>query len=278
MSEPEDFPALRRILVALDGDESARAALDAAAGLAAALEAELVGLFVEDTDLLHAADLPVTWSISRQAGGRTAIDAAGMGRALRVSAGQAGAAVATVAERLRIKSSFRVLRGGMVEQVLTEARTCDLLALGASGEVMRRARVEIATGLMAMRAPEAVLLAHGRGRPTGPVVVLYDGSGRALALGRRLAGIEGRRLVVAAVGASDAEAAARQEGAAAWLERRDERATVRRIVIDAPPAACEALRREYPGMLVVDRRGPLSGQIPLEALLKETACSVFLLK
>jgi nucleotide-binding universal stress UspA family protein len=278
MSESEDLPALHRILVALDGDESAQAALESAASLAAALEAELVGLFVEDTDLLHAAELPMTWSISRQAGGRTALDAAAMGRALRVSAGQAGAAVAAVAERLRIKSSFRVLRGGMAEQVLTEARACNLLALGASGEVMRRARVEIANGLMAMQTPEAVLLTHGRGRPTGPVVVLYDGSARALALGLRLAGIERRRLVVAAVGATEAEAVERQQGAAAWLMRHDQRATIRRIVIDEPQAACGALRREYPGMLVVDRRGPLSGQIPVDALLKETGCSIFLLK
>lgn len=278
MSESEDLPTLRRILVALDGDESAHAALESAASLAAALEAELVGLFIEDTDLLRAAELPVTWSISRQAGGRTAIDAAAMGRALRVSAGQAGAAVAAVAERLRIKSSFRVLRGGMAEQVLTEARTCDMLALGASGEVMRRARVEIAAGLMAMQTPGAVLLVHGRGRPTGPVLVLFDGSARALTLGLRLAGIERRRLVVAAVGANEPEAVERQEGAAAWLKRHDQRATIRRIVIDEPQAACGALRREYPGMLVVDRRGPVSGQIPVDALLKETGCSIFLLK
>jgi nucleotide-binding universal stress UspA family protein len=64
---------IRRILVALDASPHSFAALEAAAHLAAHLEAELFGLYVEDENLLRGADrFPVkcgpsnagTWSSS----------------------------------------------------------------------------------------------------------------------------------------------------------------------------------------------------------------------
>ena len=55
--EPE-APQANRILVALDASPQSEAALRAAAELAALLEAELEGLFVEDINLLHLCGLP----------------------------------------------------------------------------------------------------------------------------------------------------------------------------------------------------------------------------
>ncbi len=278
MTDPAVLPALRRILVALDGDESARAALDAAAEIAAALEAELVGLYIEDTELLEAADLPVTWSIPRIAGPRGAIDAVAMSRAFKVSAGEAGRAVAAAAQRFSLKWSFEVRRGAVVELVLSEARGFDLMALGASGEAMRRAGVEMTSGLMAMSAPGALLLARGPGCSSGPLVALYDGSDRVLALARRMAAIQRRRLIVVAVGANEGEAAARQVLAADWLRQAGLRGSVRKLVMDRQESMSEALGREYPGVLLVDRRGPISAQLSLETLVREAACSVLILK
>lgn len=276
--EAADLPAMRRILVALDGDESARAALDAAAGLAAALQAELVGLYVEDSELLDAADLPVTWSIPRTPGQRGPIDASGMGRAMRISAGEAGRAVAAAGRRLHLKWSFEVRQGAMVEQVLSEARRFDLLALGLSGEAMRRAGVEVTGGIMAMATPVALLLARGAACSTGPLVALYDQSERVLALGERMAAIQGRRLIVAAAGVSAGEAASRHEQAVEWLRRTGVRGSVRRLIMDRPEAMCAALRREYAGVLLIDRRGAIAAQLSLEALVREAACSVLVLK
>lgn len=278
MSDLADLPSLRRILVALDGDESARAALEAAAGLAAALEAELVGLYVEDTELLEAADLPVTWSIPRYAGPRGAIDALVMRRALKVSAGEAGHAVAAAATRLRLKWSFEVRRGAVVEQLLSEARGFDLLALGTSGEAMRRAAAEVTGGIMAMPAPGALLLARGQGCSSGPLVVLYDGSERVLTLARRMAEGQHRRLIIVAAGADEAETAARAAQVTAWMEEAGVRGLVRRLALGSREAMCEALRREYPGVLLIDRRGPVAAEIPLDALVREAGCSVLVLK
>ena len=58
MKEEARELVIRRILVALDASRHSLAALEAAAELAARLKAELVGLFVEDIDLLRLAGLP----------------------------------------------------------------------------------------------------------------------------------------------------------------------------------------------------------------------------
>ena len=50
--------AIRRILVALDSSRASLAALDAAVDLAGRIDAELLGIFVEDVELLRMADAP----------------------------------------------------------------------------------------------------------------------------------------------------------------------------------------------------------------------------
>ncbi len=276
--EGQEAPAMRRILVALDGDESARVALEAAAGLAAALEAELVGLFIEDTELLEAADLPVTWSIPRVSGPRGALDSLAMGRALKVSALEAGRAVAAAARRHHLPWSFEVRRGAMVEQVLNEARGFDLLAMGASCEAMRRTGVEVTGGLMAMPGPGALLLARGTRCSSGPLVALYKDSERVLALAQRLAALQRRRLVIVAAGASAADASVRHEHALQRLRLAGLRGSARKLVMDRPDAVGAALRLEYPGILLLDRRDDIVAGLSLASLAREAACSLLVLK
>ena len=50
--------SFRRILVALDGSAHVLAALQAASEMAARMKSELVGLFVEDINLVRLAGLP----------------------------------------------------------------------------------------------------------------------------------------------------------------------------------------------------------------------------
>lgn len=278
MNEPGEAEAPRRILVALEAGESTSELLEAAASLAAGLHAELVGLFVEDSELLEAADLPVTRSIPSHAQAHVPLDARLMRRALRIWEAKAGDALASAAGRWRVEWSFRVVRGTMEEQILAEVRSHDLLALGTPGKAVRRARLAAASRALAERAPCSVLLMQAAGGADRPVAVIYDGSERALATGERLARIYGRPLHVLALGDSEAAAAALQEEAAAWLERHRGGARVDRHVVDSAAEICEALKRRHPGMLVLDPEGALVGKFGLETLLGELKCSVLVLR
>ena len=64
MSNADREGSVRRILVALDASPHSLAALRAAAELAADLDAELVGIFVEDINLLRLSDLPLASEVT----------------------------------------------------------------------------------------------------------------------------------------------------------------------------------------------------------------------
>ena len=64
MTEERPFP-VRRLLVALDASGHSLAALEAAARLAAHLEVELAGIFVEDENLLRLAKLGTARVVDR---------------------------------------------------------------------------------------------------------------------------------------------------------------------------------------------------------------------
>lgn len=128
----EELPEqiIRRILVALDASTDSVAALKTAASLAASLQAELVGLFVEDINLLRLAGLPFASEVQRVTGTGRVLDEAGMERDLQLQASQARRALANAAADAEATWTFRVVRGVVTTEILAAALEADLLTLG----------------------------------------------------------------------------------------------------------------------------------------------------
>ncbi len=177
MTDPEARAPIRRILVALDASGASLAALDAAASLAAELEAELLGLFVEDVNLLRLAGLPFAREVGLTLAHARRFAGADMERALRAQAARAQAALEKTAARRSVRCTFRVARG-QVTQVLLEAATeADLVAVGASGRPSRRPGAT-AQALAAQISRPTLFLPSGELlRP--PVITVYDGTPQA---------------------------------------------------------------------------------------------------
>ncbi len=270
----ESAPPLR-VLVALDADEGAAALLEAAASLAAALDAELAGLFVEDSELLAAASQPATRTVAAHALGWSASEAGSVRRGLKVSAARAGEALAAVARRRRIKYSYRVVQGTLAELVLAEAGRSDLVALGPEGRAVRQARVTMTGCAVAAQAPCSVLLLQGAGAGARPVVVVYDGAEGALVLGERLARIYQRPLLVLAAAEREAAAAELAARARDWERRHHGGARVIGAVGESAAEFRAALEAQHPGILVLDPERGLVAKFGLETLLGELRCSVF---
>jgi len=235
MSEREGGFNLRRILVALDASAHSLAALEAAADLAAAMQAEMEGLFVEDINLIRLASLPCASEV-RHTATLAALDLEQMERALKAQAAEARQALASAARRARVQWSFRVARGHVAHEVLAAAGAADLVTLGKQG---RSRSPQARLGSTALRAlagaPVALLLVEHRrvgvhgtrlstrsGAATGahrPVLVVYDGSegaGRALEAAARVAEASGVGLTVLLL-ADDSDAARDLEAAVANL-------------------------------------------------------------
>lgn len=118
--------SIRRITVVQESVQAIRA-LDAVAAAAAALEAELTGLFVEDVGLLHFAGLP----FAREIGVFSAqpLDVSTMERRLRSQAEEARRALAAAAEGKPLRWSFRIERGSLLAQVRSALADADLVIL-----------------------------------------------------------------------------------------------------------------------------------------------------
>jgi nucleotide-binding universal stress UspA family protein len=261
---------LGRVLVALDPAAQCRAALETAARLAAGREVELVGLFVEESDFMQAAALPVTQVIRGTDFVLDTLDPGKMQQGLRAWAAQARAALDAVAERWHVRASFRVTRGSVTEALLAEAAGYDLIALGTVSRVSQRRRLGATARLMARQAPCAVMLMRGARQSGEPVIVLYEGTQQALALGRELAGLNHVPLVVLTPDQALAEAAG------AWLAQQGGDAGIEVLAAAAVAQLAVRLSEAAASIVVLERKGKLGGQIDTEAVLAGPASSVVL--
>lgn len=190
MTALDELFAIRRIVVALDAASSGAAFLDAAVELARSVEAELEGLFVEDTALMRLAGLPFASELRLPTGLPQRLDAVAIEREVRLIAAGARRALETSAEREHVRCTFRIVRGRLEAEVCAAVAAADLVILDTAGPpVMRHGRLRSAADIAA--AGYSVLLLPERRVTAGAVAVVYDGtpaSGRALAAAARFAG------------------------------------------------------------------------------------------
>ncbi len=191
---------IRRILVALDASPNSFAALEAAARLAAYLEAELLGLYVEDEDLLRGAELPITRMVGSFSGEVRPVERGDMEQQLKAQAVRARRAMEHIAGMAHLHWSFKVARGGVAREVLAAAAEADLISLGHCGwsSVVGR-KIGTTTEMILSKTAAPVLLLRQGLRAGQAVLVVYDGSSCArtgIAIAVQLAGDERTPLVV----------------------------------------------------------------------------------
>jgi len=156
---------VRRVVVALEPVPCSAALLEAAVEVAGRLEAELVGLFVENVELLHLAGLPFAHEVGCSSATRRPLDVAAMERALRAAADEAQRRVAAAAARAPVRWSFRVTRGAFAAELMAAAETQDLVVAG-------RARPTALPGVRVVQAGAPDELTAALREPVAGAVVL----------------------------------------------------------------------------------------------------------
>ncbi len=157
---------LKRIVVAIDSAHRSDHALEAAALLAEALESEIAGLFVEDSDLIAAAALPFT-RVTTPFGG-LAVDVTGdtLAGELKQQADAARRSLRRLSESRRLKWSFETRRGRIDREIRASALATDIVCLSTS---------EAAGGWAQVENAAAILLGFPRrDLSAGDIVVLID--------------------------------------------------------------------------------------------------------
>jgi hypothetical protein len=152
----------RRIVVGLEAQPRSRAALRAAAEIAARTQAELIALFVEDANLLEWAGLPFAREVGFPSAVIRSLDAVAMERSLRALAREAERTLAAIAHGTSLRWSYRVARGALMTELLAAAAESDLVVAAAVADWTPRR--------LAANARAAVLLVQELVAPGTPVV------------------------------------------------------------------------------------------------------------
>jgi hypothetical protein len=256
---------IRRITVALRGQSAEARLLGAAARLARETAAELTGVFLEDIDLLHLAELPLAIEICRSTSVRRRVEAADLVRELASQAATAEQALARVAEAAGVVWSFRVARGAVTALLTEAASEADITLVPAT----RRA--------MWAHAETSAAGAGGSGESRAPVAVVFDRSAaamRALDVGLRLVVAEQRPLTVILF--SPTREAGEQLRAQAEAALGQQPARFHMLLRAETALLLETVRAQGAGMLVVpalesslvtDTVRALQGRLDCTALL-----------
>lgn len=168
---------IKRIAVAIDCSPHSRASLSAAAEIAGFFNAELLGIFVEDINLIRTAELPFSQEIHLHTAQFEPLDSLKLERMLKQQAKEAYELFKQTAERFDIPHTFKTLRGRVLAEVLSAALDSDLLAMGRSGKTPLCRRGLGSTAKKAVRESKThILLTRSGPTPVSPLLVVYDGS------------------------------------------------------------------------------------------------------
>lgn len=269
---------LRRILVAFDPSPHGRAAVEMAGHLAALLEAELEGLYVEDERLLLLEKLGRLREVDSVSGRVRRIRAGDVERQLRAEAATVRRILASVGSRFGVHWTFRVVRGRVDAEVRQAAAGSDLVTLGMRSRTAGRGPGSTVRALVAGRERPVMIIRRGmRLRPD--VHVLDDGSEggrRAVEVGERMTRSPRSALTIhvaregdPAVTAEGVEAVRRRLGAQGRSDARVVPAA------DEPRGPAAILSRRHCGLLIVPR-SQVAEEGGLERLLGRAGCPVLL--
>ena len=248
MSEARPPARFERIVVACDPTPPGSAALAAAAALAASLQAELAGLFVEDVNLLRMAALPFTRELGLASALLRPIETTDIEREFRRHAEQTRKALEAAALASSLRWSFQVIRGQPLTAALSAVSDADLLVVKATAHPAARSVRE-----RPRTAREAAVARARHGLRVRPVAVLFDGSPqaeRALALAAALAERVGCPLTLWVAADNEADFGNMRSRARDLLAASDGAATILGLRGRDLPTVAEAVAAASPAALV----------------------------
>ena len=179
MSKAGRFDEIRKILIALDASPASRAALDLAAELATRHKAELVGIYVEDVNLLRSAEIAFTEEVGGFSAIPRRVDSHIVEHELKAHARRIEEMLSSIASKTNLQWTFRSVRGLIPGEIIAAAQEMDLIILGKKGWSEGKQIGSTASKVAAISPVQSLILSH-KVRPDSPVLVVFDGSAESM--------------------------------------------------------------------------------------------------
>lgn len=272
---------VRRILVAVDASHHSIAALEAAVELATRFQAELLGLYVEDINLLRLAQLPFAREVGTFSAGVRRLDVTEVERQIRVQTVRVRRIFESRTGRTEVQWSFRVTRGSVPQEVVTAASDADLLVVGRAGwSLLRKGRLGTTARAIVARSPSMALLLPGGACLASPVTVVFDGSARAeraLEVAESLLD-DDRRLRVLLLANGHERLAPLREQVDTWLQGRELDVRYRALTESNVTRLVAAIESEECGTLILPVKSAILEDTALQGLLEELEIPILLVR
>lgn len=286
MNEPDraelEKAAFRRILVALDASRESVAALDLAADMARRVRAELVGMFVEDVNLLKLVQHPFAREVNLSTRSGRMLDIDTVERELKAQAAAARRALERAAAQLQVPWTFRVTRGAVEAELIAASLEVDLVAVGKAIQPLTgRARLGRTPRALYSRSSCSLLFAVPGLVPSRAVALAYDGSpvaGDALEVAARIADDDGGRLLVFLIAESGDVAAEHEAAVRRRLRGSPVTLVFRRIHGTSCAAMLPMIEAERPKLLVVGLDPQAARGEALAAVAESAGCPVLMVR
>lgn len=270
---------IERIIVLLDSSRAARVALEAAAELAGRRRTQLLGLFVEDTELLRSASLPFGREIGFTSGRARPMSTADTERRLRQQAENARRRLASEGRRRTVEWSLHVCRGRIEAETLALTTPTDLLVLGRVEWArdfglqfgQRTARIATTANCSVMVLGEAAQTSYQ------PILVLYEETQRgerALATAAAMAHDPKQDLIILLPPSAEGLVEELEESARRWARRHKTSVSSMRLPNVEATTLIQVLRQTGGRALVLSRASPAIQSPASRSLLDEIASPV----
>ena len=246
---------IQKIMVALDTSRASLSALQNAVELADRLESEVIGVYVEDINLLRLAQFPFAREVSAFSHTPRPLESLDLQRRLQSEAGQVRGFLARLCDDRGISWQFRVSRGKVAAELLASAMDADLMILGKTGRpLLASGRTGGITRMVISRRPGMTLVLQAGALFSSPVILVYDDSEqakKAVDAAGHLTNVQDRKLTVLILTESRDEARRLELESLDQLQNHQLGADFRLMVRRSFPGIIHRIRVEGKGTVVL---------------------------
>lgn len=283
MNTHEKDVEIRRIMVALDASPHSYAALEAAIRMAAQFKAELMGVYVEDINILRLAEHPFVREVGLYSCTSRRINIHNLERQLRTRTLEIQRRFVNLTTRQQIQQNFRVIRGKVTAEIHTAASKADVLIVGKAGwsQLHHRRLGSTARAASADDTPGVTMILEQGTQLSSPFLVVYDGSSaaeRALSIAATLTQAQQGSLNILFLADSLEEASEQRVQSRKRLNESLSFGHERILIEPNLSTLTLELKREVFGTLVIPARIAAIEKEPLLNLLEEVAVPILLVR
>lgn len=275
-------PGIERIVVALDPSRHSRAALEAAVMMASRLDADLLGLFVEDVNVRRLGELPFAEEVGLFTATCRRVETHELSRQLQVQAGRVRREFGVRTRSFTRHCTFRIARGRVAGEILKAAAEADVVILGKGAwSPFETERLAPAVREVLRRTPASTLILRADASVEPPMRVVYDGTplgDRAVSTAAELTKDEDGHLVIFLLADTPDEASRLESDVRERLAGLELELSFQRLTEASVSRLAYLVAREERGTLVLPAR---TATLEVEAVLDfldETRAPVLLIR